>query len=464
MINNVSIRVKIIMGQILLVGIVAIFIYNYYPSKQERAAVEAIDSKILSISNIFSLGVGIGMGETDFVAVSEALTWAKADSALVYLSVVNDRGEKITSFNNLGELPERISSISFNENVEIDGTVYYKTNIVYQGLPSGTLVIGYSLDQMHEMLDNLRQTTLYFCLILFAAGFALSVVVSNMISRNIRKLNSTVHAIADGAEYVRVEVEGRDEIGKLGNAFNQMLDRLENSRNELIRYSQQLKKQNVELNQFSYVVSHDLKAPLRAIFKLSEWIEEDLGKEISDESKKNMQILRGRVYRLESLINGLLQYSKIGRVNVPAEVVDVNVMLRETIDLLNPPAHIKIIVHEAMPVLNTKKSQLQQVFINLLSNAIKYNDKEEGLVDVSVNEIGNYYRFTVADNGMGIAPAYHEKVFEIFQTLESRDKIEGTGVGLSIIKKSVEDMGGAIVLESVEKKGSKFTFTWPKAA
>ena len=464
MINNLSIRIKIIMGQILLVGVVAIFIYNYYPSQQERAAVEAIDSKIRSISNIFSIGVGIGMGETDFVAVSEALTWAKADTAVVYLSVVNNRGQVITSFDKLRSIPNGLASIPPEENVQIDGTVFYKASIVYQNQPFGTLIVGYSLDGMHEILGNLKQTTLYFCLLLFAAGFLLSVVIGNMISRNIRTLNSTVHAIADGAENVRVDVEGRDEIGRLGSAFNHMLDKLENSRNELVRYSQQLKKQNVELNQFSYVVSHDLKAPLRAIFKLSEWIEEDLGKTMSEESKKNMQILRGRVFRLESLINGLLQYSKIGRVNVAAEPVDVNVMLRETIDLLNPPSHITINVREHMPVLKTKKSQLQQVFMNLLSNAIKYNDKQTGLVEVSVGEVGNYYRFTVSDNGMGIPAAYHEKVFEIFQTLESRDKIEGTGVGLSIIKKSVEDMGGVILLESEESTGTKFTFTWPKAA
>jgi len=320
------------------------------------------------------------------------------------------------------------------------------------------------LSHVREMIGDLKRTTLYFCLGLFTVGVVLSFIISNMISGNIRKLDIAVNAIANGDVNVQVEVNTNDEIGKLSRAFNNMLQHLDKSRTELVKYSEQLKKQNEELNQFSYVVSHDLKAPLRAIFKLSEWIEEDLGTNISEESRKNMQILRSRVFRLEALINGLLQYSKIGRMNVAAERLDVLSMLNETIDLLNPPSHIKINIQNGMPVFNTKRYLLQQVFINLISNAIKYNDKAEGIVTITVVDIGKYYRFMVEDNGMGIGKAYHEKVFEMFQTLEARDKVEATGIGLALIKKSVDDMGGVILLESEETKGSKFSFTWPKAA
>jgi signal transduction histidine kinase len=466
MLKNLSIRIKIIIGQVFLIAMVSVFIYSYYPQQQEQLAIRAIESKIQSISNIFSIGVGIGMGETDLVAVSEAMEWAHSDSAVVYISVRNEQNQEITSLNLLDKntTPALSAIANFNERVEIDGVIYYKSNIVYQNTSFGTLVTGYSLKQMNAMINSLKRTTRYFCLALFALGTLLAFSTSNMITANILKLDQTVRAISSGAEQVYVKVTTNDEIGKLGRAFNHMLHRLEKSRLELVRYSEQLKKQNEELNQFSYVVSHDLKAPLRAIFKLSEWIEEDLGPAIPAESKKNMQILRGRVFRLEALINGLLEYSKIGRLEVPVERVDVYTMLKETTDLLNPPAHIKIEITNDMPVLNTKKYLLQQVFINLLANAIKYNDKENGKVMISSQEAGDFHQFTVEDNGIGIAPAYHEKVFEMFQTLESRDKVEGTGVGLAIIKKSVEDIGGTIRLESEENKGARFIFTWPKAA
>lgn len=463
--DNLSIRTKIILGQVALIATVSAFIYTYYPKQQEQAAIRAIESKIYSISNMFSIGVGIGMGETDFVAVSEALEWANADSAVVYISVVNMNGQMVTSHNALGELPTEVKTIKAGDKPnELEGVIFYKTPIIYQGITFGSMVIGYSLKQMQISINALKITTLYFCLALFASGLFLSIIISNMITRNIRKLDNTVKAISSGVENVRVEVTSTDEVGKLGIAFNNMLERLDKSRGELVKYSEQLKKQNEELNQFSYVVSHDLKAPLRAIFKLSEWIEEDLGNSIPEESKKNMKILRGRVFRLEALINGLLQYSKIGRMKIPIEKSDVRSILKDTIELLNPPSHIKIHIQKNMPVFNTKKLLLQQVFLNLISNAIKYNDKPEGMVEVTVQEAGKYYQFAVKDNGVGIEKEYHEKIFEIFQTLNSRDNVEGTGVGLSIIKRSVEDMGGHIQLKSEEKKGSEFIFTWPKAA
>ncbi|MBT1685137.1 sensor histidine kinase [Dawidia soli] len=464
MFNNLSIRTKVILGQTILIAMVSLFIYSYYPRQQEKAAIKAIDSKIQSLINMFSIGVGIGMGEMDFVAVSEALEWAHNDSSIVYITVVNNTGQNIASFIAPGHESIDVSGIPLSRKpVEINGTLFYKTTIVYQNTTFGTLTLGYSLTQSQNTISRLKRTTLYFCTGLFMSGVIFSFLVSNMISGNIRELDATVKTISSGAENVRVTIHSNDEVGKLGRAFNDMLERLEHSRKNLVRYSEQLKKQNEELNQFSYVVSHDLKAPLRAIFKLSEWIEEDMHGSMSEESKKNMQILRGRVFRLEALINGLLQYSKIGRINVPTEPVDIRVMLKETIDLLNPPPHITITIQKGMPVLNTKKYPLQQVFINLLSNAIKYNDKEQGLINITCSKMPGFYRFTVEDNGMGIAPAYHQKVFEIFQTLQSRDTVEGTGVGLSIIKKSVEDMGGTVTLRSEENKGATFSFTWPQS-
>jgi PAS domain S-box-containing protein len=230
----------------------------------------------------------------------------------------------------------------------------------------------------------------------------------------------------------------------------------------VIRDITERKKHEQELVQFSYVVSHDLKAPLRAIFKLSEWIEEELGPAVSGNLKKNLQFLRGRVFRLEALINGLLEYAKVGRTNTKKETVNTKDLITEVIDILAPPSTINIEIQPGMPVFETPKVPFQQVFFNLLSNAIKYNDKENGIINIGVTTKGKFYEFSVQDNGIGIDPIYHQKVFVIFQTLEARDKVEGTGIGLAILKKSVEDMGGTIRLDSELGKGARFTFTWPK--
>lgn len=223
-------------------------------------------------------------------------------------------------------------------------------------------------------------------------------------------------------------------------------------------------KRNQELDQFAYVASHDLKAPLRAIANLSEWIEEDLQEQfqLPEESKHQMQLLRGRVQRMESLINGLLEYSRIGRIQIPTETVVVADLLAEVIDSLAPPASFTIEVAANMPTLTTKQLLLEQVFSNLIGNAIKYHNRTDGKVTISLRDQGKFYEFAVKDDGPGIAPAYHEKIFAIFQTLEARDTRESTGIGLSIVKKIIETEGGTIRVESQVDAGTTFYFTWAK--
>jgi len=224
-----------------------------------------------------------------------------------------------------------------------------------------------------------------------------------------------------------------------------------------------LEKRNRELDQFAYVTSHDLKAPLRAIANLSEWIEEDLSGKLTEETQHQMNLLRGRVHRMTALIDGLLQYSRIGRVQSDMEMVDTETLLAEIIDSLAPPPEFTVEVAAGMPTFRTERLPLQQVFSNLLSNALKHHHRREGRVQISSQDQGDDYEFAIADDGPGIDPQFHEKVFGIFQTLEARDKTENTGIGLSLVKKLVESKGGSIHLESQPGQGTTFRFTWPKS-
>lgn len=221
-----------------------------------------------------------------------------------------------------------------------------------------------------------------------------------------------------------------------------------------------LEKRNSELDQFAYVTSHDLKAPLRAIANLSEWIEEDIADALTEDTRHQMNLLRGRVHRMETLINGLLQYSRVGRLETPKLVVSVADLLAEVIDSLAPTDTFTIEIAPDMPTFITERLPLQQVFTNLISNAIKHHPRIDGKVRISVQNLDSFYEFAIADDGAGIAPQYHEKVFGIFQTLEARDKSENTGIGLAIVKKIVESQGGSISLESQEGQGAIFRFTW----
>jgi signal transduction histidine kinase len=243
---------------------------------------------------------------------------------------------------------------------------------------------------------------------------------------------------------------------------------------ELAEMARRLKKTNEELDQFAYITSHDLRAPLRGIANLSRWIEEDVGESFPPEAHRQMELLRGRVNRMEAMIDGILEYSRVGRVRQRAETVDVAALLAEVIDLLDVPPTFTVDVMAGMPVIFGERLRLQQVFLNLIGNAIKHHDKPSGTVrvgwsDTAADDAGAtsavapaMVEFSVADDGPGIEPQYHDKVFMIFQTLEARDKVEGTGVGLSVVRKIVESQGGTIRLESKKAEGAAFRFTWPK--
>ena len=222
-----------------------------------------------------------------------------------------------------------------------------------------------------------------------------------------------------------------------------------------------LEQRNEELDQFAYVTSHDLKAPLRAIANLATWIEEDLGDRLPADNVEQFELLKSRVHRMEGLINGLLEYSRIGRTQQSSEQVNVASLLADTIDSL-PSDQFKIEIAPEMPTFPAKRAPLLQVFSNLIDNAIKHHNREGGLIEIGVEDLGAFYEFTVKDDGPGIAAPFHEKVFTIFQTLRSRDEFESTGIGLSLVKKTVLAEGGEIRLISKPDQGAAFIFTWPK--
>jgi len=266
----------------------------------------------------------------------------------------------------------------------------------------------------------------------------------------------------DGSQFLMSVVEDIRDRKQAEESLRLRAQELRWTAQNLAQTTNVLRKRNQELDQFAYVVSHDLKAPLRAIANLSSWIEEDLSESMTEDTLHQMNLLRGRVHRMEALIEGLLQYSRVGRIQVPSEMVKVENLLAEIIDSLAPPSGFEVKVEPGMPTLVTERLLLQQVFSNLISNAIKHNRAESGHVKISVKELDDFYEFSVEDDGPGIDPQYHDKVFVIFQTLEARDKVENTGIGLSLVKKIVEGQGGSISLESAEGEGATFRFTWPK--
>ncbi len=229
----------------------------------------------------------------------------------------------------------------------------------------------------------------------------------------------------------------------------------------LARSASQLTERNQELDSFVHIVSHDLKAPLRAIANLSVWIEEDLDG-LSAHTTEQMNLLRSRVHRLETTIDGLLQYARVGRQDSQLELVSVAELLAEVIESIAPPPTFKIDISAQLPTLETNRLLLSQVFANLISNAFKHHDRPDGSIRISSRVQGNFYEFGIADDGPGIPPQDRDRIFVIFQAANPQKNPDSSGIGLSIVKKIVEAESGTIRLESELGKGTTFYFTWPK--
>jgi PAS domain S-box-containing protein len=243
-----------------------------------------------------------------------------------------------------------------------------------------------------------------------------------------------------------------------------IIDITERKRTEerLQHYVTELERSNKELDAFAYVASHDLKAPLRAIDSLAQWIAEDAEDVLPADSRRHLQTLRQRVKRLEGLLDDLLDYSRAGQERAPSEVVDTGVLVAGIVELLAPPSAFTVTVAPHMPILRASKAPLEQIFRNLIGNAIKHHHRLDGRVEVTAHERRRMWEFVVADDGPGIPAAYHDRIFQMFQTLKPRDEVEGSGIGLAVVRKLITSRGGTITVESAEGQGARFCFTWPK--
>lgn len=305
-------------------------------------------------------------------------------------------------------------------------------------------------NQLVRSIAYTHQLSLTFIILTFIVGLIASVLLLWNILRRIKSMVKLAEEISRG--YFNTVTDTRhDELTSLSSSLNTMSLRLK-------RNIEELERKNTELDQFAYVVSHDLKAPVRGISNIVLWINEDMGDELSPKLKEYLNVIPERAKRMEDLINGLLDYARLSEKNAP-EKVDVGKLVQEITDSI-VPRHFHIETH-GLPEMMTERIKLGQVLTNLISNAVKYTDREDAMIRIHCKELAAEYHFTVSDNGIGIEEEYHEKVFEIFQTLRKKNAKESTGIGLAIAKKIIEDHNGTITIKSKEGHGAEFIFTWP---
>ncbi|MEC4886496.1 MAG: ATP-binding protein [Scytonema sp. PMC 1070.18] len=252
------------------------------------------------------------------------------------------------------------------------------------------------------------------------------------------------------------------ELEKANQQLQEEIIQRQRSQERMAKLLKELESANKELNDFAYVVSHDLKAPLRGIGSLSEWLLEDYGDKFDEQGQEFMHLLLRRVQKMQNLIDGILQYSRIGRIREESKQVDLNELVPNVIDLFQPLENIQIEIARKLPIITCEKIRIEQVFQNLLSNAIKYIDKPQGKIVINCQEESDYWQFSVTDNGVGIEIEHFTRIFKIFQKLSNDKDSDSTGIGLALVKKIVEIYEGNVWVKSEFGQGSTFFFTLKK--
>ncbi len=330
-----------------------------------------------------------------------------------------------------------------------------------------------------------RITTINILIFLIIGGVALIMVF--IVFYTIRSITNPIQKLYDGAEVIgrgnldhRLDIKTGDEIEKLAGGFNKMAGELkelytdlENKVKErtaqLADANKALQVKNKELDDFTYIVSHDLKEPLRGVKAFTKLLVEDYSKKLDSEGKDHLQVISESSSRMTNLIEDLLNLSRIGRIKNIEPDVDLDALISDVkknlmYSLQEKKVDLKI--KDGFPKVRCDRIRISEVFSNLISNAVKYSKKDtRPVIEVGYSEKNDLYEFYVKDNGIGIEKQYFDKVFQIFQRLHAKGgEYEGTGAGLAIVKKIIENHGGRIWVDSKPDEGSTFYFTLPKNA
>ena len=244
---------------------------------------------------------------------------------------------------------------------------------------------------------------------------------------------------------------------------NQMQQQIAKQVEELLGTKASLERNNADLEHFAYIASHDLKSPLRGIDNLSEWIAEDLDASVvGGEVIKNLERLQLRVRRLERYVEDILVYSRAGRMDQLMESVELKELLLEVCEDLDVPDGFSLSLPDQMPTMETPRAPLQSVFFNLIGNTVKHHDRGEGCIEVAAQTNERGWLISVTDDGPGIAPEHHERIFEMFHTLAPKAS-NASGMGLAIVKRLVSSGGGELrVCSPLGARGTRFEFQWPR--
>lgn len=461
-------------GALLLAGIALIY-FNVSRFREE------MKRDLSSLAEIVAQNSTAALSFKDPAAEKETLSALKARPSIVGAAVYDKDGH-LFAFTGPGGALYPLRPGPDTTKFE-DGALTVFHPIELKGERIGTVYLRSNLDELTARVWAQGITVLAVFLASGIVALMLSSGLQRLISRPILDLKGTARAVSERRDYsLRATRRTDDELGELVDAFNGMLDqiqrrdselqhakdvleeRVEERTRELQQRNEELNQSNKELDDFAYIASHDLKEPLRGIHNFSSFLLEDYAGKLDEDGRSKLETLMRLTRRMETLIDSLLQFSRLGRVDLAIDRVDLNEIVAEILDSLAISLHeekVEVRVPRPLPAVRADRVRVGEIFYNLIVNAMKYNDKPERWIEVGWRENPDGPPvFYVRDNGIGIPEKHQDAVFRIFKRLHGRDKYGGgTGAGLTIVKKIVERHHGRIWVESAPGEGTTFYFT-----
>jgi signal transduction histidine kinase len=494
--QNVPIRQKLILlimlatGLALLLAGVVLIAFEYVRSQRDMTA------DLTSLAEVIAQNSTATLSFNDPETAKETLASLEAQKGIVAGAIYDEEGSLFARYVRPGEEPDfpEHPGPDVPEFQGLDSLTVFESIILDEAL-IGTVYLRSDLAELRNRLLVQAATVFGVFLLAGLAALLFSSVLQRAISRPILNLADTARAVSEQRDYsLRAVKQSQDELGRLVDAFNDMLGQIQARDSDLQRAKEQLEervrertlelrqelierlrteqelekrndelhKSNKELDDFAYIASHDLKEPLRGIHNFSTFLLEDYADKLDEDGRSKLETLTRLTRRMETLIDSLLHFSRLGRVDLAIDQVDLNGIVREAVDSLDinlKEAGIEIRVPRPLPTVRADRARVGEIFYNLIVNAMKYNDKERKWIEVGFLDEDPPV-FYIRDNGIGIQEKHFDSVFRIFKRLHGRDKYGGgTGAGLTIVKKIVERHSGKIWVESTYGEGTTFYFT-----